>query len=101
MEKFALNVEEDGIDDGEDRNARDSSQDASTSSGSEEPLEREVWSSQLEFILAIVGYAVAFGNLMRFPYLCMRNGGGRLLWSRQCIDPFPVKIPIMFFFNNR
>lgn len=43
----------------------------------DEYAEREKWGSQFEFILAIVGYAVAFGNLMRFPYLCMRNGGGK------------------------
>ncbi|XP_053396453.1 sodium- and chloride-dependent glycine transporter 1-like [Mercenaria mercenaria] len=42
-------------------------------------VDREKWGSQFEFILAIVGYAVAFGNLMRFPYLCMRNGGGAFL----------------------
>lgn len=42
-------------------------------------IEREKWGSQFEFILAIAGYSVAFGNLMRFPYLCMRNGGGMLL----------------------
>ncbi|KAL4233010.1 hypothetical protein ACF0H5_007696 [Mactra antiquata] len=42
-------------------------------------VEREKWGSQFEFILAIAGYSVAFGNLMRFPYLCMRNGGGAFL----------------------
>jgi hypothetical protein len=45
-------------------------------------VDREQWGSQFEFILAIVGYAVAFGNLMRFPYLCMRNGGGKILESQ-------------------
>lgn len=48
----------------------------SSSAESGDEIEREKWGSQLEFVLAIVGYAVAFGNLMRFPYLCMRNGGG-------------------------
>jgi len=61
--------------------ATDRCTDSNSSSASTDgdSIEREKWGSQLEFILAIVGYAVAFGNLMRFPYLCMRNGGGKLI----------------------
>ncbi|XP_052808527.1 sodium- and chloride-dependent GABA transporter 1-like isoform X2 [Mya arenaria] len=58
---------------------REESLETSTSTGSEESLERGTWGHPFEFILAIVGYSVAFGNLMRFPYLCMRNGGGAFL----------------------
>ena len=42
-----------------------------------ESTSRGHWGSQLEYILCCVGYAVGFGNIMRFPYLCMRNGGGK------------------------
>ena len=38
--------------------------------------EREVWSSKYDFVVALMGWAIGFGNLWRFPYLCFKNGGG-------------------------
>lgn len=48
-----------------------------STSNSEESEGRGNWGHTVEFLLSTIGYAVGFGNLWRFPYLCFRNGGGK------------------------
>lgn len=38
---------------------------------------REGWGNKIEYLLATIGFAVGFGNVWRFPYLCQQNGGGK------------------------
>lgn len=54
-------------------------------SNSSELPERALWSRKIEYLLSLFGYSVGLGNIWRFPYLCMRNGGGNL-WEKKLYE---------------
>ncbi|XP_048251547.1 sodium- and chloride-dependent neutral and basic amino acid transporter B(0+)-like [Haliotis rufescens] len=44
-----------------------------------ERKDRGKWSSQMDYLLSVIGYSVSLTNVLRFPYMCSQNGGGAFL----------------------
>ncbi|XP_046555640.1 sodium- and chloride-dependent GABA transporter 3-like [Haliotis rubra] len=42
-------------------------------------MARDRWLHHLDYLITLVGYSVGGGTIQKFPYLCMRNGGGAFL----------------------
>lgn len=43
---------------------------------------RPFWPNKIQFVLACVGYSVGLGNVWRFPYLCYKSGGGKIIINK-------------------
>ncbi|XP_012936077.1 sodium- and chloride-dependent betaine transporter [Aplysia californica] len=50
-----------------------------TSSADSDKNTRHTWGRKTEYVLSMIGYCVGLGNVWRFPYVCIRNGGGAFL----------------------
>lgn len=46
-----------------------------------ETEERGYWNTKAEFILTVMGAIIGPGNVWRFPYLCYKNGGGKIIFG--------------------
>ncbi|XP_069125071.1 sodium- and chloride-dependent GABA transporter 2-like [Argopecten irradians] len=55
----------------------------------------EQWGNKVDFFLSVLGLVVGFGNVWRFPYVCMKNGGGAFLLP-YLITIFLLAIPVYF-----
>ncbi|XP_015779944.1 PREDICTED: sodium-dependent neutral amino acid transporter B(0)AT1-like isoform X1 [Acropora digitifera] len=75
---LALSSAQNDVDEQSELKAEQNSE-RDTVSSEIEIVQRYTWGNKAEYILATLGYAVGFGNLWRFPYLCQKNGGGAFL----------------------
>lgn len=41
--------------------------------------ERELWGKEIEFLLSCIAMSVGLGNVWRFPFTALENGGGAFL----------------------
>ena len=45
------------------------------------PKERDSWGKGIEFLLSCIAMSVGLGNIWRFPFVALENGGGKKLSS--------------------
>ncbi|XP_071101920.1 sodium- and chloride-dependent glycine transporter 1-like [Haliotis cracherodii] len=56
---------------------------------------REKWRHHLDYVVTLLGFGIGSGSFVKFPYLCMRNGGGAFLIPF-ILFTFIGTIPVVF-----
>ncbi|XP_046354589.2 sodium-dependent proline transporter-like [Haliotis rufescens] len=52
---------------------------ASPSNRGSKEEQRGQWASNIDYLLSVIGFSVGLSNVLRFPYVCNKNGGGAYL----------------------
>jgi uncharacterized protein (DUF2147 family) len=51
--------------------------DVSNAGGQSVGNDRDTWGKGVEFLLSCIAMSVGLGNVWRFPFIALRNGGGK------------------------
>ncbi|XP_046350170.2 sodium- and chloride-dependent glycine transporter 1-like [Haliotis rufescens] len=56
---------------------------------------REKWRHHLDYVVTLLGFGIGSGSFVKFPYLCIRNGGGSFLIPF-VLFTFMGTVPVVF-----
>lgn len=62
--------------------------------------ERGKWENKKEYYLSVAGAIVGLGNVWRFPYMCYRNGGGKVQLFIALISHLTKNVNIHHIINS-
>ncbi|RTG82717.1 uncharacterized protein DC041_0009253 [Schistosoma bovis] len=72
-----------------------------TQTTSQTTTKRDRWKGKIDFLIACMGFSIGLGNVWRFPYLCYKNGGGKLLKYFIIIVIIWLSLTLIQLFGNK